>query len=74
MWRSSNFLSGGNLSHCNYHSDLDERPSSFACQVGDKDCSCGGEMKRGICVKPKRGDAVLFWSMVGVSLLFWNYF
>jgi len=31
--------------------------------VGDKDCSCGGEMKRGICVKPKRGDAVLFWSM-----------
>lgn len=41
-------------------------------QVGDKDCSCGGEMKRGICVKPKRGDAVLFWSMVGVSLIWFG--
>ena len=41
-------------------------------QVGDKDCSCGGEMKRGICVKPKRGDAVLFWSMVGVSLIYFG--
>ncbi len=36
-------------------------------QVGDKECSCGGEMKRGICVKPKRGDAILFWSVVGVT-------
>ncbi|KAH9562142.1 hypothetical protein CY35_05G057200 [Sphagnum magellanicum] len=35
----------------------------FADEVGDKECSCGGEMKRGICVKPKRGDAILFWSV-----------
>lgn len=32
-------------------------------QAGDKECSCGGEMKIGVCVKPKRGDAVLFWSI-----------
>eukprot|EP00245_Coleochaete_scutata_P007187 TRINITY_DN22309_c0_g1_i1.p1 TRINITY_DN22309_c0_g1~~TRINITY_DN22309_c0_g1_i1.p1 ORF type:complete len:291 (-),score=44.96 TRINITY_DN22309_c0_g1_i1:32-904(-) len=25
-------------------------------------CSCGGEMKKGICVQPKKGNAVLFWS------------
>ncbi|KAG0584102.1 hypothetical protein M758_3G185000 [Ceratodon purpureus] len=31
--------------------------------AGEKECSCGGEMRRGVCVKPKRGDAVLFWSI-----------
>ncbi|XP_020675003.1 prolyl 4-hydroxylase 1 [Dendrobium catenatum] len=31
--------------------------------AGDGQCSCGGEMVRGICIKPNKGDAVLFWSM-----------
>uniref|UniRef100_A0A0D6R2G2 Fe2OG dioxygenase domain-containing protein n=1 Tax=Araucaria cunninghamii TaxID=56994 RepID=A0A0D6R2G2_ARACU len=30
---------------------------------GDMECSCGGKMVKGICVRPKKGDAVLFWSM-----------
>lgn len=30
--------------------------------AGDKTCSCGGELKKGICVEPKKGDALLFWS------------
>ncbi|KAM3366894.1 hypothetical protein ACQJBY_015905 [Aegilops geniculata] len=33
-------------------------------QAGDGgECSCGGRMVRGLCVKPNKGDAVLFWSM-----------
>ncbi|KAH0449757.1 hypothetical protein IEQ34_020449 [Dendrobium chrysotoxum] len=31
--------------------------------AGDGECSCGGKMVKGICVKPNKGDAVLFWSM-----------
>ncbi|KAH9305078.1 hypothetical protein KI387_009482, partial [Taxus chinensis] len=31
--------------------------------AGDMECSCGGKMVKGVCVKPKKGDAVLFWSM-----------
>uniref|UniRef100_A0A0E0CC69 Fe2OG dioxygenase domain-containing protein n=1 Tax=Oryza meridionalis TaxID=40149 RepID=A0A0E0CC69_9ORYZ len=32
-------------------------------QAGDGECSCGGKMVKGLCVKPNKGDAVLFWSM-----------
>ncbi|KAK1682419.1 hypothetical protein QYE76_043267 [Lolium multiflorum] len=32
-------------------------------QAGDGECSCGGTMLKGLCVKPNKGDAVLFWSM-----------
>ncbi|CAL9187295.1 unnamed protein product [Musa hybrid cultivar] len=27
------------------------------------ECSCGGMMVRGLCVKPSQGDALLFWSL-----------
>lgn len=30
--------------------------------VGDKNCNCGGEQKKGISVAPRKGDALLFWS------------
>lgn len=32
-------------------------------QAGEGQCSCGGNIVRGLCVKPNKGDAVLFWSM-----------
>ncbi|CAK8574438.1 unnamed protein product [Lathyrus sativus] len=31
--------------------------------AGSGECSCGGKLSKGICVKPTKGDAVLFWSM-----------
>ncbi|KAL6851552.1 hypothetical protein ACP4OV_020485 [Aristida adscensionis] len=31
-------------------------------QAGEGECSCGGRMVRGLCIKPNKGDAVLFWS------------
>ncbi|CAI5963282.1 unnamed protein product [Closterium sp. NIES-65] len=30
---------------------------------GSSKCECGGEMKEGICVRPVKGDAVLFWNV-----------
>ncbi|GBG72677.1 hypothetical protein CBR_g12246 [Chara braunii] len=30
---------------------------------GNSTCMCGGELKRGVSVRPDRGNAVLFWSM-----------
>lgn len=33
-------------------------------QAGDGECTCGGKIMKGISVKPTKGDAVLFWSMV----------
>lgn len=33
-------------------------------QAGSGECSCGGKMVKGLSVKPIKGDAVLFWSMV----------
>ncbi|KAH7447979.1 hypothetical protein KP509_01G130600 [Ceratopteris richardii] len=33
--------------------------------VGEGTCSCGGEEKRGTCIKPHKGDALLFWSQSG---------
>nr|GMD59977.1 prolyl 4-hydroxylase 1 isoform X2 [Ipomoea batatas] len=35
----------------------------FADQAGSNECSCGGETVKGLCVKPTKGNAVLFWSM-----------
>ncbi|CAK9141623.1 unnamed protein product, partial [Ilex paraguariensis] len=32
-------------------------------RAGSGECSCGGKMVKGLCVKPIKGDAVLFWSM-----------
>ncbi|TVU03569.1 hypothetical protein EJB05_37121 [Eragrostis curvula] len=32
-------------------------------RAGEGECSCGGKMVSGLCVKPNKGDAVLFWSM-----------
>lgn len=40
-----------------------------AFQAGSGECSCGGKFVKGICVKPNKGDAVLFWSMVSIILL-----
>ncbi|KAG9146200.1 hypothetical protein Leryth_007910 [Lithospermum erythrorhizon] len=31
--------------------------------AGAGECSCGGKPVTGVCVKPNKGDAVLFWSM-----------
>ncbi|CAL0316299.1 unnamed protein product [Lupinus luteus] len=31
--------------------------------AGSGHCSCGGEIVQGLCVKPTKGNAVLFWSM-----------
>ncbi|MBA0779939.1 hypothetical protein Gotri_004109, partial [Gossypium trilobum] len=33
-------------------------------RAGTGDCSCGGKTVKGMSVKPIKGDAVLFWSMV----------
>ena len=30
---------------------------------GHNTCDCGGKSVRGLCVRPKKGDAVLFWTM-----------
>ncbi|KAI5402109.1 Prolyl 4-hydroxylase 1, variant 3 [Lathyrus oleraceus] len=31
--------------------------------AGSGECSCGGKLSKGTCVKPIKGNAVLFWSM-----------
>ncbi|KVI04079.1 prolyl 4-hydroxylase 1 isoform X1 [Cynara cardunculus var. scolymus] len=36
---------------------------TFFPMAGSDECSCGGKMVKGLCVKPNKGDAVLFWSM-----------
>ncbi|GJN36954.1 hypothetical protein PR202_gb25861 [Eleusine coracana subsp. coracana] len=35
----------------------------FSDTAGEGECSCGGKVVKGLCVKPNKGDAVLFWSM-----------
>lgn len=37
-----------------------------AFQAGSGECSCGGKLSKGTCVKPIKGNAVLFWSMVSI--------
>ncbi|CAA2957490.1 prolyl 4-hydroxylase 1 [Olea europaea subsp. europaea] len=46
-----------------YLSDNVEGGETFFPQAGSGECSCGGKMVEGLCVKPNKGDAVLFWSM-----------
>lgn len=38
--------------------------SSLNLQAGNGKCSCAGMTVDGVSVKPIKGDAVLFWSMV----------
>ncbi|KAL3617289.1 Prolyl 4-hydroxylase 1 [Castilleja foliolosa] len=46
-----------------YLSDDVEGGETHFPQAGTGECSCGGKMVPGLCVKPVKGDAVLFWSM-----------
>ncbi|XP_074347998.1 prolyl 4-hydroxylase 1 isoform X1 [Apium graveolens] len=46
-----------------YLTDNVEGGETFFPMAGSGECSCGGRMVKGMCVKPNKGDAVLFWSM-----------
>lgn len=46
-----------------YLSDNVEGGETYFPMAGEGNCSCGGEIVTGVCVKPTKGDAVLFWSM-----------
>ncbi|XP_073135782.1 prolyl 4-hydroxylase 1 isoform X4 [Henckelia pumila] len=46
-----------------YLSDNVEGGETYFPKAGSGECSCGGKMVPGLCVKPLKGDAVLFWSM-----------
>nr|XP_017231412.1 PREDICTED: prolyl 4-hydroxylase 1 isoform X2 [Daucus carota subsp. sativus] len=46
-----------------YLTDNVEGGETFFPMAGSGECSCGGKMVKGMCVKPNKGDAVLFWSM-----------
>ncbi|KAJ0802987.1 putative procollagen-proline 4-dioxygenase [Helianthus annuus] len=46
-----------------YLTDNVEGGETFFPMAGSNECSCGGKMVKGLCVKPNKGDAVLFWSM-----------
>eukprot|EP01018_Ginkgo_biloba_P006334 Gb_17171 [translate_table: standard] len=46
-----------------YLSDNVEGGETYFPMAGEAVCSCGGKMVKGICVRPKKGDALLFWSM-----------
>lgn len=46
-----------------YLTDGVEGGETHFLQAGDGECSCGGNVVKGLCVKPNKGDAVLFWSM-----------
>lgn len=46
-----------------YLSDNVEGGETHFPLAGDGACSCGGKRVNGLCVKPNKGDAVLFWSM-----------
>ncbi|GJV11117.1 prolyl 4-hydroxylase 1 isoform X1 [Tanacetum coccineum] len=46
-----------------YLTDNVEGGETFFPMAGSEECSCGGKMMKGLCVKPNKGDAVLFWSM-----------
>ncbi|KAJ7562914.1 hypothetical protein O6H91_03G088800 [Diphasiastrum complanatum] len=45
-----------------YLSDGVEGGETFFPAIGTAQCRCGGELKRGICINPRKGDALLFWS------------
>lgn len=44
--------------------------SVYTPQAGEGQCICGGKTIPGLSVKPIKGDAVLFWSMVCSFLSF----
>ncbi|KAG9140306.1 hypothetical protein Leryth_023937 [Lithospermum erythrorhizon] len=46
-----------------YLSDNVEGGETYFPQAGSAECSCGGKLVKGVCLKPNEGDAVLFWSM-----------
>ncbi|XP_057498933.1 prolyl 4-hydroxylase 1-like isoform X1 [Actinidia eriantha] len=46
-----------------YLSDNVEGGETYFPRASSGECSCGGRMVKGLCVKPLKGDAVLFWSM-----------
>ncbi|KAM7486391.1 hypothetical protein LguiA_002400 [Lonicera macranthoides] len=46
-----------------YLTDNVEGGETYFPGAGSGECSCGGKMVKGMCVKPNKGDAVLFWSM-----------
>lgn len=46
-----------------YLSDNVEGGETYFPMAGSGECSCGGRMMKGMCVKPNKGDALLFWSM-----------
>ncbi|KAH7573376.1 hypothetical protein JRO89_XS03G0133400 [Xanthoceras sorbifolium] len=47
-----------------YLSDNVEGGETYFPMAGSGECSCGGRIVKGLSVKPVKGDAVLFWSMV----------
>ncbi|THU57312.1 hypothetical protein C4D60_Mb03t02190 [Musa balbisiana] len=46
-----------------YLNDVDEGGETIFPQAGSSECSCGGNKVKGLCMKPRKGDAILFWSM-----------
>ncbi|KAI3470134.1 hypothetical protein Pfo_026797 [Paulownia fortunei] len=46
-----------------YLSDNVEGGETYFPEAGSGECSCGGKMVTGLCVKPVKGDALLFWNM-----------
>lgn len=46
-----------------YLNDNVEGGETYFPMAGDGECSCGGQTVKGVCIKPNKGDAVLFWSM-----------
>ncbi|XP_051118321.1 prolyl 4-hydroxylase 1 isoform X3 [Andrographis paniculata] len=46
-----------------YLSDGVEGGETYFPKAGSGQCSCGGRTVTGLCVKPIKGSAVLFWSM-----------
>ncbi|XP_042513506.1 prolyl 4-hydroxylase 1 [Macadamia integrifolia] len=46
-----------------YLSDNVEGGETYFPMAGSGECTCGAKTIKGLCVKPVKGDAVLFWSM-----------
>ncbi|KMZ68161.1 Prolyl 4-hydroxylase subunit alpha-1 [Zostera marina] len=46
-----------------YLNDVAEGGETYFLEAGDGECTCGGKILKGISVKPKKGNAVLFWNM-----------
>ncbi|XP_020246622.1 prolyl 4-hydroxylase 1 isoform X3 [Asparagus officinalis] len=65
LWMQYNLKRGGQriATMLMYLTDNVEGGETHFPKAGDGECSCGGKMVKGLCVKPNKGDAVLFWSM-----------